>query len=136
MTPIPDLVRDSKLNTRFVESDEFDDFIEFSEDDEFDGFIEFTKDVRWVSRSTPKERRVRRKRERWIREWRPARGNFGKVWLERCIQGDNKGEVRAVKRVRKLESSDYYRELEAIALFSHSKVNLLPLFIYHTLFHT
>ena len=51
--------------------------------------------------------------------------SFGIVWLERCIQGNSEGKVRAVKKVRKLESSDYYRELEAIALFSHSNVSLL-----------
>ncbi|KAA6414140.1 MAG: hypothetical protein FRX48_02502 [Lasallia pustulata] len=35
-----------------------------------------------------------------------------------------KGEVRAVKKIQKLESSHYYRELEATALFSHRKYEL------------
>ncbi|MCJ1268036.1 hypothetical protein MMC22_007922 [Lobaria immixta] len=62
-----------------------------------------------------------RKEERWMREKELGRGSSGVVWLERCIQGDSEGKVRAVKKVEKLKSSDYYRELEAIALFSLSK---------------
>ena len=62
-----------------------------------------------------------------MRERMLGSGSFGIVWLERCIQGNSEGKVRAVKKFRKLESSDYYRELEAIALFSHSNVSLLLL---------
>jgi hypothetical protein len=44
--------------------------------------------------------------------------------LERCIQGNRKGALRAVKSLQKVASTDYYRELEVIALFSHGKVRL------------
>lgn len=117
MTPIPDLVQVSKLETQ-LHSDP-----------------EYTQHVHYVSGSTPRQRSVR-KEERWKRERRLGRGSFGIVWLERCIQGDSEGKVRAVKEVQKFESSDYYRELEAIALFSHNKVSLLLLSIHHPLSHT
>ena len=66
---------------------------------------------------------------------RLGRGNFGIVWLERCIHGDSKGKLRAVKQIEKLESCDYNRELEAIAFFSHSKVSLLSSFVHNHVFH-
>ena len=59
-----------------------------------------------------------------------GRGSFGTVWLERCIQGNSKEEVRAVKEIQKVGSGDYFRELEAIALFSHTKVGLPLVFIH------
>ncbi|MCJ1423010.1 hypothetical protein MMC29_000891 [Sticta canariensis] len=62
-----------------------------------------------------------RNEEKWKREKGLGQGSSGIVWLERCFHGDSKGEVRAVKKVQKLEPSNYYRELEAIALFSHTK---------------
>ncbi|MCJ1269155.1 hypothetical protein MMC22_009044 [Lobaria immixta] len=97
-----DLLQVSKLETQFYSDPEY------------------TQHVQYVSGSTPRERKVR-KEEKWMRERGLGRGSFGVVWLERCSQGDSKGKVRAVKKVEKLKSSDYYRELEAIALFSHSK---------------
>jgi hypothetical protein len=106
MPPIPDLVRISKLDTRFCSSPEY------------------TQHFQYVSGSTLERRRVR-KEERWKKERGLSRGSFGVVWLERCIQGDSEGKVRAVKKVQKLECNNYYRELEAIALFSHSKVSLI-----------
>ena len=114
MTPVPDLVQVSKLDTQF-----------YSDPD-------YVQHIQYVSGSTPRQRRVR-KEERWKRERLLGRGSFGTVELERCIQGESEGKVRAVKKVQKLESSNYYRELEAIALFSHSKVELL-LFSVHNRF--
>ena len=111
MTPVPDLVQISKLDTQFHSDPQY------------------TQHVKYVSESSTKQRRIR-KEEKWKTEKEIGRGSSGIVWLERCIQGDNKGEVRVVKKVQKLESSDYYRELEAIALFSHTKVSLPLLFIY------
>ena len=108
MTPVPDLVRISKLDTQFHLDPEY------------------VQHVQYVSGSTLKERKVR-KEERWKRERWLGRGGFGTVELERCIHGECEGKVRAVKKIQKLESSNYYRELEAIALFSHSKVSLLNL---------
>ena len=116
MTPVPDLVRISKLDTQFYLD------------------LGHTQHVKYVSGNTTTQRRVR-KEEKWKKERRLGRGSFGIVWLERCIEGDSKGEVRAVKKILKLESSDYYRELEAIALFSHAKVSLLLSFIHSSFFH-
>lgn len=119
--PIPDLVRVSKLDTHFYSDPEY------------------TEHIRYVSGTgtgtTPRQRRVR-KEERWKKETRLGSGAFGIVWLERCIQGDGTGSFRAVKKIPKLESSNYYRELEAVALFSHSKVSILSLSIYIPRFHT
>lgn len=103
MTFVPDLVRVSKLDTIFHSDPEY------------------TLHVKYVSESTASRRRVRRE-ERWKRDRRLSRGAIGSVWLERCIQGDRKGKVRAVKEIPKHGSGDYNRELEAIALFSHTKV--------------
>ena len=115
MTPVPDLVQVSKLDTQFHSDPEY------------------IQHVQYVSGSTPTQRRVR-KEERWKRERALGSGGSGIVWLERCIQGDSEGKVRAVKKIQKC--SNYYRELEAIALFSHSKVSLLLLSIQNPLFHT
>jgi hypothetical protein len=48
--------------------------------------------------------------------------------LEECIQGNEQGKVRAVKEMRKLPNNEYYRELEAIALFSSPQVGILACF--------
>jgi hypothetical protein len=105
MRPTPDLVRISKIETQFCSSPEY------------------TQHVQYVSGSTSERRRVF-KEERWKKERELGRGSFGVVWLEQCIQGDNNGKLRAVKKVQKLECKNYHRELEAIALFSHSKVSI------------
>ena len=110
MSFVSDLVQVSKLETQFHSDPEY------------------TQHVHNVSGSTPKQRRVR-KEEKWRRERELGRGAFGVVGLQRCIQGDSEGKVRAVKKVPKRESSNYHRELEAIALFSHSKARLLLLSI-------
>ncbi|KAF7510469.1 hypothetical protein GJ744_006315 [Endocarpon pusillum] len=68
----------------------------------------------------PTRRRVL-EQETWKREEWLGQGGFGVVWSERCIHGGRKGELRAVKKVPKPKSGDYHRELEAIALFSHTK---------------
>jgi len=103
--PVPDIVRLSQLDTQFSSSPEY------------------TQHIQYVPENTRERRRVR-KEERWKRTRRLGRGSFGDVWLEECIQGDTKGEVRAVKKIQKLDRNHYYRELEAIALFSHHKVGL------------
>ena len=111
MTPVPDLVRISKLDTRFHSDPEY------------------TLHVKYVSGSTANQRKVR-KEEKWKRQRKLGQGGFGLVWLERCIQGDSEGEVRAVKEIPKRGSGDYYRELEAIALFSYTKVILILIFVH------
>ena len=111
-TSMPDLVQVSKLDTQFNLNPQY------------------TQHVKYVSSSTTKQRRAR-KEEKWKRERKLGQGGFGTIWLEQCIQGDSKGEVRAVKKLLKLESSNCNRELEAIALFSHTKVSLplLPIYL-------
>ena len=117
MTPVPDLVRITKLDTQFL-SDQ-----------------KCTQHVKYVTKSATERRRVG-KEEKWRRRERLGQGSSGIVWLELCIQGDMKGEKRAVKKVQKLDSGDYYRELEAIALFSHTNVSLLLSLFPYPLFHT
>jgi len=111
MPPIPDIVKVSKLDTQFSLDPEY------------------TRHIQEVSESISERRKVR-KEERWKKERRLGRGSFGDVWLEQCIHGDSKGEVRAVKKVQKVDRNNYHRELEAIALFSHSKVRILMFPIY------
>jgi hypothetical protein len=103
MTSIPDLVRVSKLDTQFHSDPEH------------------VEHVHYISGRTPRQRRIR-KEERWKRERWLGRGAFGTVESQLCIQGDSEGKLRAVKKIQKITSSDYNRELEAIALFSHNKV--------------
>lgn len=111
MTPLPDLVRVSKLNTQFSPD------------------LGYVQHIHYVSGSAPRERKVR-KEERWRKERWLGRGGFGTVESQRCIQGDSKGKLRAVKKIQKLASSDYHRELKAIALFSHDQVcELLSVFL-------
>ena len=108
MTPLPDLVRLSKLDTQFY------------------SHPEYTQHIKYISDSIREQRRVR-KEEKWKKERGLGRGGAGVIWLERCIQGDSQGKQRAIKKVQKLEGGDCHRELEAIALFSHTKVgSLLP----------
>ncbi|MCJ1241142.1 hypothetical protein MMC14_009146 [Varicellaria rhodocarpa] len=102
MTPIPDIVQDSKLEA------------------EFHLDPEYTQHIQYVSGNTPGQRRLR-KEQRWKKEKELGRGGFGIIWLERCVQEGSEGEVRAVKKIQKVQSSYYYRELEAIALFSQTK---------------
>ena len=63
-----------------------------------------------------------RKEERWKEEKVLRIGGCGVVLLERCLDRQDNGRVRAVKRIPKLENSNYYRELEAVTLFSRPKV--------------
>ena len=110
ITPMPDLVRITKLETRFLSDPKC------------------TQHVKYVTKCATERRRVR-KEEKCRREERLGQGSFRIVWLKRRIQGDIKGEVRAVKKIQNSISGGNYRELEAIALFSLAKVNLSLLLI-------
>jgi hypothetical protein len=102
MPPIPDLVRDSKLETAFL--DQKTTVHTFIEPDGAGG------------------RRIRRE-QCWKKGELLGRGAFGDVWREQCVAGKEKGALRAVKVIRKQSHSvDLNRELEAIAKFSHSRV--------------
>ena len=102
-----DLIRDSKLDTRFDPG--------------------FTVHI-YREAPTGSERRVVQRQEYWRRESRIGGGAFGCVWLEKCVQGHRDVELRAVKQVstkplRSGKRIEYSRELEAIAKFSHDKVS-------------
>ncbi|KAK7426356.1 hypothetical protein QQZ08_007111 [Neonectria magnoliae] len=101
---VPDLVRDSQLNTRFLPG----------------GVTQHTIYV--TSNHFSRRRRVRVE-EIWHRERELGNGTFGRVWLQRCASGPATGSLRAVKEMEKDSSRpvDYTRELEAMAKFSHEK---------------
>jgi hypothetical protein len=105
MPTISDLVRDSKLETRF--------------------YGEYTQHVYYVSGMTPRQRKVR-KEERWARDKSLGNGASGTVYLEKSVTENGEVQRRAVKEIRKSAHKsgaiDYNRELEAIAKFSHPKV--------------
>lgn len=101
MAPTPDTVRLSELKTEFLSDPHL------------------TKHSYHVSK--PGKRKVLQE-EVWQRQRELGRGAFGAVYLERCVQGEKTGNVRAVKKIQKVTESNYDRELEAIALFSHRKV--------------
>jgi hypothetical protein len=106
MLRIPDLVRDSRLETRF--------------------HPERTEHIYYESGLTARQRTVRRE-EYWKAERCIGRGSYGTVWLEQCVEGEREVKLRAVKQIPKAQKAskpiDYNRELEAIAKFSHPKVS-------------
>ncbi|KKK21344.1 hypothetical protein ARAM_002632, partial [Aspergillus rambellii] len=107
MSQIPDLVRDSELETHFRP----------------DCSIETVHT--YHQRSVRSRRQPLPRSEHWRRVKRIGGGGFGSVWLEQCTQGGRgDGEVRAVKQIEIDQHStqlDCYRELEAIAKFSQRK---------------
>jgi hypothetical protein len=106
MLRIPDLVRDSKLETTF--------------DDNQSVTIHKHHD-------TDSERRRILRKEYWRLERPLGHGSYGQVRLERCLAGSSVGSLRAVKKVLKHagpNSVDYNRELEAVAKFSHARVRI------------
>lgn len=104
---ISDLVRDSKLETKFYPG--------------------YTQHVYYASGATPRQRKAR-KEERWERVRSLGAGAFGIVWLEKFVTENAEVKHRAVKEIRKTvrrrKAADYSRELEAIAKFSHSRYEL------------
>ena len=111
MARLPDLVRDSKLETLFLTDGGFETVHIFHEPDP-------SSRQRVVSRS-----------EHWRRQRRIGGGGFGKVYLERCTKGGRDDvKVRAVKEID-IDSHcvriNYNSELEAIAKFSHRKVGFV-----------
>jgi serine/threonine protein kinase len=103
-----DLVQDSKLRTHFSTSDCGVEIVHTY--DEID----------------PTSQRLVTRSEHWRREREIGSGGFGSVWLQKCTGGHRDIEVRAVKRIEisRYSRIDYNRELEAIAKFSHPKVQL------------
>lgn len=106
MAEVPDLVAVSKLDTQFSE------------------YPKYTQHVQYKHGTTLRQRRILTE-ERWEKIRNLGSGSFGVVRLERCIHGEPKDSLRAVKKIRKLASVEYCRELEAIALFSHDQASRL-----------
>ena len=104
MPQIPDLVADSRLRFRFLDNETT-----------VHTFIELDKTHRQIQRE-----------EFWKRERYIGRGGFARVQLEKCIAGEKRGSLRAVKVIEKqpdsTKSTYLNRELEAIAKFSHDRV--------------
>src|SRR5690349_12493011 len=101
MPPVSDLVRDSKLETRFSRG--------------------YTEHVYYVTGPTARQRWIR-KEERWERLRLLGFGTFGTVSLQRSIAENGEEKYRAVKEITKVQRHkhiDYSRELEIIAKFSH-----------------
>ncbi|KAJ5951483.1 Tetratricopeptide-like helical [Penicillium vulpinum] len=110
MARLPDLIRDSKLETYFLPDCSVETVHKFQESDPTSG-------QRLVTRL-----------EHWQRQQRVGRGGFGSIWLEKLTKGGRPGgkaqygALRAVKQIdidTRLRPIDYDRELEAIAKFSH-----------------
>ncbi|KAH8430990.1 serine/threonine-protein kinase [Aspergillus melleus] len=103
---ISDLVRDSKLETHFLPDSSVETVHTYHEPD-------YKSRRRLVSRS-----------EHWRRYRKIGGGSYGSVWLEKCTKGARQNELRAIKQMEVRRQStrvDYYRELKAIAKFSHWK---------------
>ena len=104
---LPDLVADAHLETKFLSESHTVHF--------------YTE-----SGHEPGERTVDRQ-EHWSRQKRINRGAYGEVFLEKCVKGKREYELRATKRIdvnkTPIDISEYTRELEAIAKFSHRRVS-------------
>ncbi|KAF2470434.1 kinase-like protein [Lindgomyces ingoldianus] len=101
MCRIPDLVKDSKIETQFHSG--------------------YTRHIYSEADPTSGQRVIERK-EYWKREKLIGRGGFGSVWLEKCVKGKHEAELRAVKQLQKPDKTkEFFRELEAMAKFSHPK---------------
>jgi hypothetical protein len=88
--------------------------------------VRFSPDRRSYNQSTstlaePGERHRTRKIQ-WQRECEHlGGGTFGQVYLERCMEAGRTEEKRAVKKIIKISSIDYKRELEVLAALSYKK---------------
>ncbi|KAI1389424.1 kinase-like domain-containing protein [Hypoxylon trugodes] len=104
LATVPELVRDSRLETKLIEIEPF---------------------PRLTVHEKPHDRRSTRK-EAWIRKKPLGRGGYGNIWLEQSVEGSHTPyQFRAVKELnivsQKGRTSDYQRELEALAKFSQEK---------------
>jgi len=107
MARLPDLIRDSKLETQISDRDVV---------------IHTYHESHTLSR-----KRLVTRVEHWRRRHFIGGGSYGSVWMEECIKGQRDIQVRAVKKIptpthQRSKPIDYNRELEAIAKFSHPNV--------------
>ncbi|KAH6987033.1 kinase-like domain-containing protein [Ilyonectria destructans] len=94
----------------------------------WDPEAEQTTQIRTVVGVSARRRRLNSE-ETWKRKRILGRGAYGTVWLEECIasSGPHHGEshLRAIKEIHKRphvsSASEFHRELEAIAKFSHDR---------------
>jgi len=118
MPPVSDLIRDSKLETTFCKG--------------------YTQHVYYVSGDNPRQRMIR-KEECWEGCGNLGSGAFGTVWLEKLITDNSEEKYRAIKGIKKgIHQSgaiDFSHELEAIAKFSHQKVQESSISAYSLLVH-
>lgn len=84
---------------------------------------EYITHIFYESGSSARERHIR-KEEQWKRQKVLGEGGYGRVYLEKCVQGDKQDKLRAVKEI-KSQDFKYSRELDAIIKFSHYKVCIL-----------
>jgi serine/threonine protein kinase len=74
-----------------------------------------------------------KRREKWRRDAKAlGRGAFGVVYREQCTSGRSKGELRAVKVMKKVENVNYERELEAFSVFSQDSLQVHQRFVRST----
>ncbi|OCK79014.1 kinase-like protein [Lepidopterella palustris CBS 459.81] len=104
MARLPDLVRDSQLDTEFRNG--------------------YTVHKIFESNAFSRRRAIPRE-EYWMVGRHVGGGGCGSIWLERCVHGTPNGTVRAVKKIalgrQGLKDVTYIRELEAAAKFSQPK---------------
>ncbi|KAH7131079.1 kinase-like domain-containing protein [Dactylonectria macrodidyma] len=93
----------------------------------WDPEAEQTTQIRTAVGVSARRRRLKSE-ETWKRKRILGRGAYGTVWLEECIasSGPRHGEsdLRAIKEIHKrphVSTSEFHRELEAIAKFSHDR---------------
>ncbi|CAH0056342.1 unnamed protein product [Clonostachys solani] len=101
---MPDAVQDSRIETSIL-----------------NGGKEF-QHVKFSLGSSVMRRRLRSE-ETWSPRRLLGRGSFGQVWLQECVAGNPRRELRAVKEIMKhqMKTSYLFRELETIAKFSQDK---------------
>jgi len=101
---LPEIVRDALLETEIDKAETRHTYI--------------TSDV-------PAGHRRVRVTDTWLRDKHLGSGSFGTVWLEKCVEGSQESQCRAVKGIRKRVTgsvAECRRELEAIFKFSQEKV--------------
>ncbi|VUC35619.1 unnamed protein product [Clonostachys rosea] len=104
LSGMPDAVQDSRIETSIL-----------------NGGKEF-QHVKFSLGSSVMRRRLRSE-ETWSSRRLLGRGSFGQVWLQECVAGNPRRELRAVKEIMKhqMKTSYLFRELETIAKFSQDK---------------
>jgi len=98
---LPDLVRDSRLDTEFRNGLTIHSYT-----------------------ASGAHRRIEKERVHWEKVKEIGKGGFGSVHLEtrRGSHASEQPEVRAVKHIRQVNHQNWVHELEAVAKFSNKQV--------------